>query len=249
LREVNQLVKSAPNGFQAVLAFMIDETEPLAEIINLSQQTNVPVAPVFYDALQDLLKYFKEKISNGKYHPRVETALGLLKESNKDAYRSLFKKCYAQGLQKLQEYLDNNSAMDLYKRLRVLDPRNIRDVNVSWADISDLFGQQKAPGDDEDLQDKKDRLNSLLEAEWNRYCRIETHSVQNHADIHSFWQARGTLIYDTVCPYLFYPTTSAAVERSFSLAGLIDTKNRTKMGDNLRQAAVMMFCNGDVEGR
>ena len=31
LREVNQLVKSAPNGFQAVLAFMIDETEPLAE--------------------------------------------------------------------------------------------------------------------------------------------------------------------------------------------------------------------------
>ena len=84
--------------------------------------------------------------------------------------------------------------MDLHKRLRVWDPGNICGTNVRWADISDLFGQHKAPGDDEYLQEKKDPLNSLLETEWNWYCRIETHSVQNHADIQIFWQDPGTLM-------------------------------------------------------
>ena len=102
-----------------------------------------------------------------------------------------------------------------------------------------------------DLQKKKDKLTAFLETEWNwyRYGGIKTHSVQNHADIQSFWQARRTLIYDTVCTYLFHPTTTAAIERSFSLAELVDTKNRTKMGGNLQQAAVMMFCNVGLEGR
>ena len=52
---------------------------------------------------------------------------------------------------------------------------------------------------------------------------------------------------EAISPYFWYPVTSAAVERSFSLAGLVDAKNRQKMGKNLRQAAVTMFCNGDTE--
>ena len=37
--------------------------------------------------------------------------------------------------------------------------------------------------------------------------------------------------------------------RSFSLAGLVDVKNRQRMGKDLREACVTMFCNGDVEER
>ena len=52
-----------------------------------------------------------------------------------------------------------------------------------------------------------------------------------------------------IAPFLWYPISAAAVERSFSLAGLVDAKNRQKAGKGLRQAAVTMFCNGDVEHR
>ena len=52
-----------------------------------------------------------------------------------------------------------------------------------------------------------------------------------------------------MAPYLWYPVTGAAIERSFSLAGLIDVKNRQRMGKDLREAYVTMFCNGDVEER
>ena len=91
LAGLHDLLGKAPKGFQAVLAFMIEETNPLAEIINLSQMTTVPVAPVFYDRLQDLLQYFQDKVAKGNYHPRVETAVGLLRESNKAHYYAVFK--------------------------------------------------------------------------------------------------------------------------------------------------------------
>ena len=40
-----------------------------------------------------------------------------------------------------------------------------------------------------------------------------------------------------------------SIERSFSLDGLVDVKNRQSMGKDLREACVTMFCNGDVEER
>ena len=54
---------------------------------------------------------------------------------------------------------------------------------------------------------------------------------------------------EAVAPYLWFPVTSADIERSFSLAGLLDLKNRQRANKELRQAAVTMFCYGDVEQR
>ena len=54
---------------------------------------------------------------------------------------------------------------------------------------------------------------------------------------------------EAVAPFLWYPVTLAAVERSFSLSGLVDGKNRQKAGKVLRQAAITLFCNGDLEQR
>ena len=39
------------------------------------------------------------------------------------------------------------------------------------------------------------------------------------------------------------------MERSFSVAGLVDVKDRHSMGKDLREAYVTMFCNGDIEKR
>ena len=52
---------------------------------------------------------------------------------------------------------------------------------------------------------------------------------------------------EVVAPYLWYPVTAAAIERSFSLAELVDVKNRQNMGRDLREVCVTMFCYRDVE--
>jgi hypothetical protein len=96
-----------------------------------------------------------------------------------------------------------------------------------------------------------ENLLSLHPFPWDcaRYLRIERCNVDTHRELVSFWRARGALIYDVVAPYLFFPTSAAVVERSFSLATLVDTKNRQKTSPGLRQMAIMMYCNGAVEAR
>jgi len=102
---------------------------------------------------------------------------------------------------------------------------------------------------DEDLRARKSRLDELLRNKWNRYWRLESCSVLHHSDLEQFWHARGSALYNAVEPYLWYPTSAAFVERSFSLAGLIDAKNRQRGSKEFKSVAVTMYCNGDVEGR
>ena len=120
--------------------------------------------------------------------------------------------------------------------------------------------------DDDEVKDQKLKKIQVLKDEWARYCSVTESNVQSLEDIKVFWSYwcgkvmhahhlahatchRGGPLAEAVTPYLWCLVTSAAVERSFSLAGLIDAKNRQKMGKGLREAAVAMYCNGDLEQR
>jgi len=181
------------------------------------------------------------------YHPRVEEALTLTKVP--DVVRARFEAAYTAGLAKMQQYIDNPArAVKFYRRHRVFDPRNIRDMEAPWSSVSDLLGMKPSPDDDDDdMKQRKEKVNALLASEWHRYTQLERHGVHSHHHIDTFWRA--TLIYDAVAPYIWFPTTAALVERSFSLAGLIDATNRQKMSPAFRATAVAMVCNGDVEER
>ena len=89
-------------------------------------------------------------------------------------------------------------------------------------------------------------MNALFASEWHMSTQLERHGVHSHHHIDTFWRA--TLIYDAVAPYIWFPTTAALVERSFSLAGLIDATNRQKMSPAFRATAVAMFCGAKVHG-
>ena len=88
-----------------------------------------------------------------------------------------------------------------------------------------------------------------IKREWDR-CRLGDYpNIHNSKDVIKFWQSRPPVLREAVAPYLWYPVTGTAIERSFSLAGLVDVKDRQSMGKDLREACVTMFCNGDVEER
>ena len=112
-----------------------------------------------------------------------------------------------------------------------------------------LFAVPISDDDDDDLWESKIKRNRQLQEEWGRYTRIEKANVQCCKDINTFWSQRGGLLPAAVEPFLWFPLSSAAVERSFSLAGLIDAPNRQRMGERVREACVTMFFNGDVEQR
>ena len=111
-----------------------------------------------------------------------------------------------------------------------------------------FFEPATTPDDDEAVVAANKETTAALKVEWERFCKARP-QVSNLMDVVAFWKTRSIVLSNAIEPYLWYPVTGAAIERSFSLAGLIDTKNRQRMGKDLRQAAVTMFCNGDVEGR
>ena len=94
--------------------------------------------------------------------------------------------------------------------------------------------------------------------------QVKDHDVHYTGDLPAFWARRPKLA-ERILPYMWWPCTSAAIERSFSLAGtfnlhditfmhffasgLIDAKNRQKASETFKAAAVGLYCNGDVEGR
>ena len=83
----------------------------------------------------------------------------------------------------------------------------------------------------------------------DRYRLGDYPNIHITKDVIKFWQSRPPVLRGVVAPYLLYPVTGAAIERPFSLAGLVDVNNRQSMGKDLREAYVTMFCNGDVEER
>ena len=99
------------------------------------------------------------------------------------------------------------------------------------------------------MRGQKEDLEKTIKEEWDRYCLGVYPDFHNTDDVIKFWESKPPYLREAVAPYLWWPVTAAAIERSFSLAGLIDVKNRQKMGTDLREACITMYCNGDVEER
>ena len=52
------------------------------------------------------------------------------------------------------------------------------------------------------------------------YQQVKDHGVDDGATLLQFWESRAAQLRDVVIPKLWFPVSSAVVERSFSLAGV-----------------------------
>eukprot|EP00667_Euglena_gracilis_P012449 EG_transcript_12786 len=88
---------------------------------------------------------------------------------------------------------------------------------------------------------------------WDSTEEASTSSGRKHNNCSGkagpIWLKRQGKFADHVALFLNIPVTSAEVERSFSLAGCIDTKLRHALPDETRKLSTMLMFNGDIEGR
>ena len=61
-----------------------------------------------------------------------------------------------------------------------------------------------SPDDDDDLKGKT-LDECIVGLEWHSYTLLERHAVLSRHDVDTFWQARGSLMYDAVAPYIDEP--------------------------------------------
>ena len=91
----------------------------------------------------------------------------------------------------------------MYKRLRVLDHRNIHDIQTPGGllgglfslEVVDVFGDKGDTQDDADMQQCAMEADPCLEAEWDWYLKLERGTMDSHHDLASLWKACGALFY------------------------------------------------------
>ena len=67
----------------------------------------------------------------------------------------------------------------------------------------------------DDLRGKLTQKNLLLSEQWGRYCRLERCPIDSHRDIGPFWAQRDPALSEAALPYVYFPVSSAMIERSF----------------------------------
>ena len=119
-----------------------------------------------------------------------------------------------------------------FHHLSVVDPRNLATHVSTWAEVS---GPLHMPPD--------------LRDEWEAYAKMDPLKAKGVQDVSAFWHAQDTPLALHIQQLLDVPIASDAVERTFSKAGVLDTKQRNQSRPLLRKASMMLYCNGDLEGR
>ena len=125
---------------------------------------------------------------------------------------------------------------NLWDKLSILDPRNLANrADNSWRTYASFFAPITMEGEDDDLETCKGQVTAHLQEEWAHYwqvwvpsgvllhiffCQVKNSGMESLSDVIQFWKQRDPHLQAAVLPYLWYPTTSAAIERSFSLTGV-----------------------------
>ena len=67
-------------------------------------------------------------------------------------------------------------------------------------------------------------------------------------DIVQFWAQQTGGLAENATELLSTPSTSAAIERTFSQAGVLNCKLRISTTHELRRCQMALYCNGEMEG-
>lgn len=161
---------------------------------------------------------------------------GVLSQFRDDkSLRAIFHASAKRGFEYIDTIKERHAAQwKFYHQVRILNPRNLPEM-------------------DHDVT-KYDALPLPLEdpeflSEWRKYCRIEDIIFDSASPLVSFWEKRPGVMGSSGLFLANVPVTSADVERSFSLAGAMDTKLRHALPDETRKLTSMLMFNGDIEQR
>ena len=120
---------------------------------------------------------------------------------------------------------------DFYKQIRVLNPANL-------AELSHELSQYPALGLPVDG----------VSTDWLQYVRSEA-KPSSSDQLDEFWRVRSGQLAKFANVLVHLLVTSGTVERSFSLAGNMDSKYRQSLPSKTRRITCMLMFNGDLEQR
>ena len=222
-------MKRGRRSLLARMIFAVDHMQGLGALINRCQEAGA--GPILVPSWKQVRHQLGTLIAEKSWSPRLQALLEgwTRSEPTIDALVTA-----ADLVAKKMDSMQTKHAKMLlfFHHLSVVDPRNLATHVSTWAEVS---GPLHMPPD--------------LRDEWEAYAKMDPLKAKGVQDVSAFWHAQDTPLALHIQQLLDVPTALDAVERTFSKAGVLDTKQRNQSRPLLRKASMMLYCNGDVEGR
>ena len=203
-------------------------------MIELLAVNNKPTAHRIYNCLRN----FQENLQIGKslwqLSENMENMLKTDKISDSDTGKLInhFQDAFVVALENFDKhYKIQTKAIEFFKEVRVLDPRQKSSLGRNISSYPSIFGHE---------------VNNDLLDEWCRY--YNSHVDFENFDILNYWERKGDeypLISKLALSNIWIPASSADVERSFSKLNLLETPFRSNMSD--RNLIDSLFCYYNVK--
>ena len=166
-----------------------------------------------------------------KWSPRVQCLLDRCrrKPEHERALLQVFKSVL---VELNTQALKHKVQLDRFKSLELLNPQFLCTHDTTWETNKPLL-----------------KLPDHFLDEWNGYVTMDVAKAQSIDDTLQFWAQQTGSLAKYATALLSTPPTSADVERTFSLAGVLDSKLRISTRPELRRCTMALYSNGNVEGR
>lgn len=224
---------------QLQLSFIAENCQRLAIVLKSLEETKTPIACTVYNSMEDLKAYLNAGKTKTSFGPKSDVFLDKLSASSKRKAVKNFQEAFDLSLDKLTRHLSSIPAYQLYKSVRIFDPRQLPALDHDIQIYATCLQQLSHPSQ------------QLME-EWLIYTQYREETALSLKNLQEFWDSMSTrfpLLSKIAIECIWLPVSSVDVERSFSsYKHLLNDRRERLTEENVRRLMILYF-NGDIEQR
>nr|XP_057913311.1 uncharacterized protein LOC131107370 [Doryrhamphus excisus] len=222
------------------LTFISEACSKLMTSLTILEGTHRPTAVSAYNVMEELGSY----LVNGTaktcgYGPEMDELLRQLKIREKREVLDNLHEAFHLAFTKFSKHWDQHPAREVYRLLRVFDPRQAPAMEKRIEAYTTLKPMANPSPE--------------LSEEWMAYQHcVSREPLPTDMELANYWRGMSTRfprVAEVAVPYIYFPVSSVDCERTFSkYKTLLTDKRETLTEQNTKRLAIMYF-NGDVSAR
>ena len=217
--------------------FIKENCNRLMTCLTHLEEKKTPLACSLYKFMEDLKSYLSAGATKICFVVETDQCLSKLPQNERKKTIKSFQQVFDLARKKLVNHLDKHQAFNLYKAVRVFDPRQLPSVTHEISEYTAIASLNNPSPE--------------LVQEWLIHTQY-SETLPTPFSLPDFWSSvmdRFPLLAAIASEMIWMPVTSVEAERSFSNYKHILNDRRESLTQENTKRLMMLYYNGDVEGR
>lgn len=225
------------DSLKVKLTFISEACGKLITALTVLEGTHQPIAVSAYNMMEDLGSYLISGTAKTcGFGVKTDELLDQMVIRQKRDVLDNFHDAFHAAFAKYSKHWDVHPAKEIYKQVRVFDPRQAPAMEKRIESYMALKPLVNPPPD--------------LSEEWTAYHHcVSKETLPTSKELHDYWKgmsARFPKVAELAVPFIYFPVSSVDTERSFSKYKTLLTDKRESLTEENTKRLTIMYFNGDV---